>query len=90
MLLGCFPAGFICWASIFASILSVTGTFEETGDLLLLPGSRSQPVSRILPSFLDAFEILLKEGRELNGILPVSDSSIRRLVENLLASRTKL
>ena len=64
--------------------------FEETGDLLLLPGSRSQPVSRILPSFLDAFEILLEEGRELNGILPVSDSSIRRLVENLLASRTKL
>jgi lipid-A-disaccharide synthase len=64
--------------------------FGESGDLLLLPGSRSQPVSRILPSFLDAFEILLEEGRELNGILPVSDSSIRRLVENLLASRTKL
>ena len=64
--------------------------FEETGDLLLLPGSRSQPVSRILPIFLDAFEILLEEGRELNGILPVSDSSIRHLVENLLASRTKL
>lgn len=64
--------------------------FEETGDLLLLPGSRFQPVSRILPSFLDAFEILLEEGRELKGILPVSDSRIRRLVENLLASRTKL
>jgi len=64
--------------------------FEETGDLLLLPGSRSQPVSRILPNFLDAFEILLEEGRELNGILPVSDSVIRNLVERLLASRTKL
>ena len=62
--------------------------FEETGDLLLLPGSRSQPVSRILPIFLDAFEILLEEGRELNGILPVSDSSIRHLVESLLTSRT--
>ena len=64
--------------------------FEETGDLLLLPGSRSQPVSRILPSFLDAFEILLEEGRELNGILPVSDPGIRRLVERLLDPRTKL
>ena len=64
--------------------------FEETGDLLLLPGSRSQPVSRILPSFLDAFEILLDEGRELNGILPVSDPGIRRLVERLLGPRTKL
>ena len=58
--------------------------FEETGDLLLLPGSRSQPVSRILPSFLDAFEILLEEGPELNGILPVSDPGICRLVERLL------
>ena len=64
--------------------------FEETGDLLLLPGSRSQPVSRILPSFLDAFEILLEEGPELNGILPVSDPGICSLVERLLASRTKL
>ena len=64
--------------------------FEETGDLLHLHGRSSQPVSRILPSFLDAFEILMEQGRELNGILPVSDSSIRHLVENLLAPRTKL
>jgi lipid-A-disaccharide synthase len=64
--------------------------FEEMGDLLLLPGSRSQPVSRILPIFLDAFEILLQEGWELNGIVPVSDPRIHRLVESLLAPRTKL
>ena len=64
--------------------------FEETGDLLLLPGSRSQPVSRILPIFLDAFEILLEEGRDLSGILPLPDQNLRTLAESLIASRNKL
>jgi len=64
--------------------------FEERGDLLLLPGSRSQPVSRILPIFLDAFEILLEEGRDLSGILPLPDQNLRTLAESLIASRNKL
>ena len=83
------PVSFVGHPFSHASYMSPVA-FEETGDLLLLPGSRSQPVSRILPSFLDAFEILLEEGPELNGILPVSDPSICSLVERLLASRTKL
>ena len=29
--------------------------YEKDGDLLLLPGSRTQPISRILPFFLDSF-----------------------------------
>jgi len=64
--------------------------FEERGDLLLLPGSRSQPVSRILPIFLDAFEILLEEGRDLSGIVPLPDQNLRTLAESLIASRNKL
>ncbi len=64
--------------------------YEKSGSLLLLPGSRLQPVSRILPSFLDAFEILIKQGRDLHGLLPVSDDSIRQQVENLVNERKEI
>ncbi len=64
--------------------------YQQTGGLLLLPGSRMQPVSRILPSFLDAFEILTSEGREIQGLLPVSDQGIHSLVESMVRVRKKI
>ena len=33
--------------------------YDPNGSLLILPGSRVQPVQRILPVFLDAYEMLL-------------------------------
>ena len=35
--------------------------YDPNGPLLILPGSRIQPVERILPVFLDAYEQLLQE-----------------------------
>lgn len=64
--------------------------YDPFGDLILLPGSRSQAVSRILPSFLDAFEILLEQRPKLRAILPVPDGQIRRLVESMICPRTKI
>ena len=61
--------------------------YDESGGLLLLPGSRLQPVSRILPAFLDAFEILAKERKSLQGLLPVSGNAIRSLVEKQIKER---
>ena len=64
--------------------------YDESGGLLLLPGSRTQAVSRILPSFLDAFEILNTKKRSVNGLLPVSNDGIRTLVESMVQSRKKI
>ena len=61
--------------------------YDESGGLLLLPGSRLQPVSRILPAFLDAFEILAKERKNLQGLLPVSGDAVRSLVEKQIKER---
>ena len=61
--------------------------YDESGGLLLLPGSRLQPVSRILPAFLDAFEILAKERKSLQGLLPVSGNAVRSLVEKQIKER---
>jgi lipid-A-disaccharide synthase len=46
-----------------------------------------QPVSRILPPFLEAFEILIKGGRNIQALLPVSDERIRKLVEPMVRER---
>ena len=64
--------------------------FDPNGDLLLLPGSRIQPVGRILPVFFDALEELISQGFECSAVLPISDSKIRQLAEGLLAQRSKV
>lgn len=61
--------------------------YDKSGAILLLPGSRAQPVSRILPPFLEAFEILIKGGRNIQALLPVSDERIRKLVEPMVRER---
>lgn len=64
--------------------------FDPKGDFLLLPGSRMQPVSRLLPVFFDALEELKSQRSEFSAVLPVSDSNIRQLAESLLAKRPKV
>ncbi len=61
-----------------------TVSYDPSGELLLLPGSRLQPVSRILPVFLDAFEELLTGDSDLQGIIPVAGPNLRCLVESLV------
>jgi len=64
--------------------------YDPEGDLLLLPGSRVQPVSRILPVFLDALEELNAEELEVRAVLPVSSPQIREQVERMLSHRSLL
>ena len=67
-----------------------TVTYDPSGEILLLPGSRLQPVSRILPVFLDAFEELLVGEKGLQGIIPVAGPNLRCLVESLVNERSDI
>jgi lipid-A-disaccharide synthase len=64
--------------------------YDPQGELLLLPGSRVQPVSRILPVFLDALEELTMGGQRVQAVLPASSPQIRERVECMLSHRSKL
>ena len=64
--------------------------FDKSGPLVLLPGSRVQPVQRILPCFLDTFEILSKRFPDLQGVVPVPDLRIDEVVRGLIDARPDL
>lgn len=55
--------------------------------VLLLPGSRRQPVSRIFPSLLDAFLLAAKSKPELRANVVAANGESRALVEEILARR---
>ena len=65
-------------------------SYTPEGPLLLLPGSRVQPVQRILPVFLDTLDPLLIDFPNLQVSIPVPDSQIRTVVESLLSSRATI
>jgi len=65
-------------------------SYDEAGPVALLPGSRVQPIERILPCFLDAFEVLLKDFPNLDGLVPVPDARIEQVVRSLIDSRPGL
>ena len=62
-------------------------THASDAPVLLLPGSRLQPVARILPCLIEAFHIVLKESPELKGRIISPSGEVRLLVEKILASR---
>ncbi len=64
--------------------------YDEKGPLLLLPGSRVQPIQRILPSFLDASEKLIHSYPNLKIEVPVPNLQIKDCVEQILAKRPLL
>ena len=65
-------------------------SYDESGPVVLLPGSRVQPVERILPCFLDAFELLSKKFPGLDGLIPVPDAKIEQVVRALIEARPDL
>jgi lipid-A-disaccharide synthase len=67
-----------------------TVCYEPNSPLLILPGSRIQPVERILPVFLDAYEQLLHVFSDMDAYLPVPDKNIRSVVEKILMNRPEL
>jgi len=65
-------------------------SYAPEGPLLLLPGSRVQPVQRILPVFLDTLDPLFIDFPNLQVSIPVPNSQIRTVVESLLSSRATI
>lgn len=64
--------------------------FDEEGPLLLLPGSRVQPIRRILPVFLDAYEKLRLKFPNLSAVLAVPNEKINELVTSMLDDRGQI
>ena len=60
---------------------------DPDAPVLLLPGSRRQPVSRIFPSLLDAFLLAAESKPELRANVVSPPGAARRCVEEILARR---
>lgn len=65
-------------------------SFDRNGPLVLLPGSRVQPVQRILPVFLDACEKIIQLFPELEIQLPVPNEQLKKISSEILNSRRQL
>ena len=65
-------------------------SYDEKGPLLLLPGSRVQPIQRILPCFLDAAEKLIECYPDLKIEVPVPSPQIKDCVKHILSLRPTL
>ncbi len=64
--------------------------FDPDGDILLLPGSREGPISRIAPVMFAALELLLEEKGELRARCIYSSSTNRKLLLELLQRHPSL
>ena len=65
-------------------------TYDPEAPLLLLPGSRRQPVARIFPVMADAFHGVLQESPTARALVVFPSSRIRRVLERVLADRPEL
>ncbi len=61
--------------------------YDESGELLLLPGSRMVAVQRICPLLLDAFGLLSLKRSNLRGLILYPDESIKRFLEKLVEEK---
>jgi lipid-A-disaccharide synthase len=64
--------------------------YDQDGSLLLLPGSRIQPIQRILPVFLDAAERIIHSFPELKIEIPVPNAQIKECVEKIISAKPHL
>jgi len=62
-----------------------TLTQDPEAPALLLPGSRKQPVSRILPTLLDAYSLVAADRPDLRASIICTPGEIRQLVEYILS-----
>ena len=65
-----------------------TLTQDPEAPALLLPGSRKQPVARILPTLLDAFLLVAADRPDLRASVICTPGEIRQLVESIVAQRS--
>jgi lipid-A-disaccharide synthase len=68
------------------------GVDEAEGGpvLALLPGSRASEIERLLPTFLDAAELLRARLPQLQVLLPAADARCRALIEARLGAHPQL
>ena len=62
-------------------------TCKPEAPVLLLPGSRVQPVSRIFPAMLDGFACYTLSNPSAKAVVLYPDATIRSLLEDILLSR---
>ena len=60
---------------------------DPAAPVLLLPGSRKQPVTRIFPSLLDAFLLVAKDRPDLRAKVISPAGEVRNIVDDLIARR---
>lgn len=65
-------------------------SYEANGDILLLPGSREGPISRIAPIMFSALERLLEERGDLKAKCIYSSSANKELLTGLIAGHSAL
>jgi lipid-A-disaccharide synthase len=61
-------------------------SYDPKGPVLLLPGSRVQPITRIFPTMLDSFKLLLRKRPDAHALALYPDAKIRDLLEYILSS----
>ena len=60
-----------------------------TGPLLgMLPGSRESEVKRLLPLFLDVFDLLISETPGLMGVIPAATDDLYALIQSMIGERS--
>ena len=64
--------------------------YDPAGPFLLLPGSRSQAIERILPVLLDSFEQLLSVYPNVSALIPASNVKMKETIQGILQSRKNL
>jgi lipid-A-disaccharide synthase len=65
-------------------------SYDSEGDILLLPGSREGPISRIAPTMFSALERLLTDRGDLQARCIYSSTANRNLLMELLAKHRAL
>ena len=64
--------------------------YDPAGPFLLLPGSRSQAIERILPVLLDSFEKLLAEFPNATALIPASNVKMKETIQGILECHKNL
>ena len=60
--------------------------FNSNGPILLLPGSRLQPIRRILPPFLKTFRKILTDFPEMKAQIPMPNSKLASFTQEIIQS----
>jgi lipid-A-disaccharide synthase len=73
-----------------AAARAALGVGEGGPVLALLPGSRASEIERLLPTFLDAAELLRAKLPQLQVLVPAADARCRTLIEARLGAHPQL